>query len=417
MTEQASSTAPIKALLPAKIDLAEEKTQLIVAVLVAATAAFSAFALTACAHLHPTDVTVLDTVARIQVDPVFRMQSLSHSVFVTLGYGPLAVAFWLCEYFLWHGQAIGYHAINIGIHVFTAVVVAVLAGHIAGSIGRANSLAPAAALWAGLLYAVSPRAALFMIGISGQPALLCTLFSVLSILSYVRLRLLHEQEYLLSGLICFLLAMGLGAPAVIVPVVVSLAEVFLFTKSELPVVKRVLLPLPYWLVLFFLATVAMVVPGHFYGDHGIFSLSAESGLLNNSNASGELLSTDPFIGGMVATVVTVAALLAGGLVAMRAVMRTLNWKRFAFVAIWAALVFAFDRHFVAQPPAAIISSVPACLCLAFAAVPALDQIPRRQAKWLAAVGCFVLTALAGAFALTSSYYADHSVNGTVFGAR
>lgn len=129
-----------------------------------------------------------------------------------------------------------WHGFDLLLHV----MVSLLVGLLAMRLFRAGL----AGLLAGLLFAVMPIHVEVVSWVSCRKDLLSALFGLLSVLSYLRWRGLDHREdkapshfWLVSGLVCFLLALFSKVPVITLPGVLVLAEVFLASRLR-PVSMR-----------------------------------------------------------------------------------------------------------------------------------------------------------------------------------
>ena len=145
-------------------------------------------------------------------------------------YEPLAWMVSSGEYVVWQFDPRWYHAVSIGLHAATAVAVYFLTVEIlrlcrAGSAFETAAAAAASTAW----FAVHPQRVEVVAWITAQPNLLCALFCLWSILAY-----LHAVEpsgslnrrWLNVSLALFVASLLSKAPAVSLPVVLLVLDVY-----------------------------------------------------------------------------------------------------------------------------------------------------------------------------------------------
>lgn len=355
-------------LVPARADLSTNITQLIVASVVAAAAAFSIFAL--APHLViAADALILNVILPENHSLISGIMSkLTDPALINWGCGPLALASLSIDTGVLHLGESALRWGNIALHALCAILVVHITAHAARSQNRSNSLAQAAALWAGVLYAVFPTAVNWLVPLGGRAELLATTFALAAVLFYLRFRMLREQPYLTLSLVCFALSMLSGPEGLVVPPAVIAAELLLFGRDELPAARRGMFVASYLMMLSFAATITVLIPG--YGPLNLAASGADRWL--------SLLTACP-------PALKVALALAVGAGAARLAQGRASFRALAWPLLWfvCALVIHMSmqafRH-CGSDPWCIVPAAPLSIFLAISFLPAVDTIKRKTAR-------------------------------------
>lgn len=155
------------------------------------------------------------------------------------------------------------HILNLGLMAATVFFVSQITSEICGRFGNRLRAIPAA--WAGLLYAVSPIQAEWLIDVSLRAELLCTFFYLGAVFSYLRFRITNSKPILRIALLATLMALLCRPEAMTLPAVITVLELLLPAAEPSGAVnvrrpQRLVSILLFWLVLFFASTVSAVAP-------------------------------------------------------------------------------------------------------------------------------------------------------------
>lgn len=345
---------------------------------------------------------------------------------VMKSYRPLTSLSIFLDYLIWRNNAIGFHATNVlllcGCALFTGLITLELTGQ------RGNRLGATAAIWSALLFVVYPLHAEPVAWMIGRVDLLCTLFYLASVFCYLRYRLLRESAYLTGSLVWFFAALACKEMAVTLPVVLFLAELFLFKpekdstltgdetdRTDVRASSRFQLIINYIAALFLFATIRTLMLGTVIGGYGdSFSLSA--GLRNLADKATLLkiiypASEEQMFLPWVKPVLFCSYLACLSSFGARLLLRSTRWSPALFLLGWivVAVVPALQVWHIYPNLSGsrlfYLSSAPFCMLLALMAVPALDTLKRKFVRPALAVA---LVSLSMIFACWS-YLADGNV--------
>lgn len=146
-----------------------------------------------------------------------------------------------------------FHFTNLLLFFVCCCLVSLLTLELTGRTG--NRMSGAAALWAGLLFAVYPLHLESVAWITGRVDVLCTLFYLASVFLFLRFQLIRETSFLCMSLVCFWLALLSKEMAVTVPAVVTLAAFMLKPDVDNATIKKRLL----WVGTFWVSLGAFLV--------------------------------------------------------------------------------------------------------------------------------------------------------------
>lgn len=151
---------------------------------------------------------------------------------------PLVQLAFLTDYLVWGLNPFGYHFTNLVLHVLTTFQVYILA--------LLLNHRRLTALLAGLFFVAAPGPIEAVSWISGRTDLICSLFYLGALVSYILYRQPSRRIFGLLGPISFALALGAKEMAVTLPLVLALYEL-LFARATWQ--ARVRAQLPYWGIL------------------------------------------------------------------------------------------------------------------------------------------------------------------------
>jgi len=142
-------------------------------------------------------------------------------------YRPVTTASYFIDHALWKNNPFGYHLTNLLLHIFNVILVYTLALLITGT--------SAAALFAGLLFALHPANAEAVNVISFRDDLLCFTFFISSLIFYIKLRkpAAKKNPLIYAASLClFLLALFSKEMAISLPLVILLYDWIFNRESE-----------------------------------------------------------------------------------------------------------------------------------------------------------------------------------------
>jgi hypothetical protein len=378
-------------LVPARIDFSTNLTQLTFASIVACVAAVAMYAPTALLHLYADD-RLMHTIGQ-----TLRQGNLAMGINVFVGAiymngkmhadrGPLGVLSLLIDR---NFLGLNDHALHLGnilLQAICAVLIVQITAQLAASQRRSGMLAATAAVWAGIFYAVFPAAVGQLADIGGRGDMLANTFSLASIYLYLRFRTLRVSSYFKVSLLFCVLALFSATHAMIVPLVITGAEWLLFAGDRTRSMQRATFALPYWMALFFVATVSIAIPGYQPLNFGNMSASTPFGL------------------GAPEIAVFVCYAVALLLMFSRVVKGDESWRPFAWCALWLVAGTMLDR--VAVPSVQLhpydkVAWAPMAIGIALCLVPALGNVRRTTARSVLAVGTAFAVVLCGLFGYLS----------------
>jgi hypothetical protein len=332
-------------------------------------------------------------------------------------YRPAASLSVFLDYLLWGTNAAGFHLTNILLLCGSSVFVSLITLELTG--GAGNRLGAAAAIWAGLLFAIQPLHPEAVAWIIGRVDLLCTLFFLASVFCYLRFRLLSEPGYLTISIACFLTALLSKEMAVTLPAVITLAELCLpRTTASVPgnrsqaslspfngILDRLKPALLFWLVLAAYALVRTLILGTVVGGYG------QGGLVEMVK-SWRVFLDRPTLWKLVfpaneeyATADLVRRLLpgllasAGVFATLRIGLRSAKPGPFLLLAGWAIVSILPTFQIWHIYPNLVgsrlffLSSAPFCMLIALAVFPSVDVLAKRKAVFASFVSASIAMAI------------------------
>ncbi len=328
-------------------------------------------------------------------------------------YRPVVSLSVLIDYLLWGTNASGFHLTNILLLAGSCLFTALVTLEITGLYG--NRLKAAAAIWAGLLFAVYPLHGEAVAWIIGRVDLLSTLFYLASLFSYLRYRRLREKPYLWSSLLLFLLSLTSKEMAVTLPVVVALLEFLLPPPEGLGTAApgdfngmkaRLIRVGLFWLVLLAAAAGRFLLLGTLIGGYNTpgnpgWILQAPSVLFDRQALLkiilplNEELTFPPWLPVAMITVFVIAVLMT----AVRCLLRAVGIRAILSIAVVIPLTVLPALQVWHIYPNLVgsrlfyLGSAPLCILLAVMLLPVLDSISRRSAQTVCIAGTMALAAL------------------------
>ncbi|MEW6682235.1 MAG: tetratricopeptide repeat protein [Nitrospirota bacterium] len=148
----------------------------------------------------------------------FRSATAGAAHLPTRGYRPLVMVTYSLNY-AWGGSDVtGYHVVNIGLHAVSAVLVVLLLWHLSAS--------PMAAILGGVLFAVHPIHTEAVNYITARSSVLYTLWSLLTVIFFIRFRQTGRVSALAGALVSFAAALLAKEAAIVVPVLLVAYDVY-----------------------------------------------------------------------------------------------------------------------------------------------------------------------------------------------
>lgn len=325
-------------------------------------------------------------------------------------YRPLSSLSFFIDYLVWKTNSFGFHLTNILLLFCSAFFVALIVLEITGLSG--NRLGSAAALWAALLFAVYPLHPEACAWAIGRVDLLCSMFYLASVHSYLRFRLIREPVYIWASLICFVLALASKEMAATLPAVIAMAELLLVKTTWKGEAKDNSIAKFKYVGLFFLvlafyaafrtALLGAVVGGYGEGGLSVF-LNSWRVFLDKASLLKVILPMNEEV--QFASFVRPAsiAVYAGALVILlfRLVSGSTKIKPYLFLLGWALVAILPTIQVWHIYPNLVgsrlfyISSAPFCMLIALLLIPAVDAMKRRQAIVVTTVGTLLVALLFG----------------------
>jgi hypothetical protein len=398
----------------ASYDLASLKLQMMTGFALVLIACFVSYWSTLKVGFLLDDFLHLNYVAQAQAG---HWQGLLHNFYgnwadsdIMKSYRPLSSLSFFVDYLFWKTNALGFHLTNILLLFGSAFFVALIVLEVTGLSG--NRLGTACALWAALLFAVYPLHPEACAWAIGRVDLLCSLFYLASIHSYLRFRLIREPVYLWASLVCFVLALASKEMAATLPAVIALAELLLVKTTWKGEAKDYSIAKFKYVGLFFIALalyaafrtalLGAVVGGYGEGGLSVFANSWRV-FLDKASLVKIILPMNEEV--QFASFVKPAslAIYAGALVIFlfRLVAGSTKVRPFLFLLCWAVVAILPTIQVWHIYPNLVgsrlffISSAPLCMLLALLLLPAVDAMKRRQAIAVTAIGTLLLTLLFG----------------------
>ena len=185
---------------------------------------------------------LLDDNAKVYENPLIMSLSFSNIIkyfikFVFHTYMPLTILSYAVDYSLWGLNPWGYHAINLLIHLFNAVLVFIFV--------RRLTEKPAAALIASLLFAINPINVESVAWISERSNVLFTAFFLVSLLFYLnQISGISGKRNIYFSFLFFILSVLAKPAGVMLPFVILLIDYFKGLKIDR---KNILQKAPFFL--------------------------------------------------------------------------------------------------------------------------------------------------------------------------
>ncbi|GEM_PF-3517692 len=321
---------------------------------------------------------------------------------ITASNPPLVSISLLIDQALWGRHIDGFHFTNVLLLFGCALAVSLITLEITGLYG--NRLGAAPATWAGLLFAVNPLHVEAAAWLGGRDSLICGLACLASIFSYLRFRLLRENAYLIWSAVLFASAITVQGLALVLPVVVTLAEFILLPGQETQTAgarrTRLVVQASFWAVLggaLAIHALAATVPGA--PDAGqIAHAVSRFAVLDGDNWQRALFPAGHWDH---QPPLTLVLSLAGYLIPLAAVTARLMTGRLSarpVLFLGGGLLASMTASAAASPISAnlqgsqyyLLPTAFICIALSLAAIPALDAGGRKASIALAVSGAALL---------------------------
>jgi hypothetical protein len=397
----------------ASIEFGNVKVQMFIAFVLCLIACLCMFGSTLGTGFFLDDYLHLDYVARaVSGQPQLFLHNFTGNWAgsdVMKSYRPLVSLSFFIDYLLWHTNAFGYHLSNVLLFFGCCVFVALITQEISGLYG--SRLSAAAAIWAGLLFAVYPLHPEAVAWPVGRVDVICGLFYLACLFAYLRFRLLREWPYFIAAIIAFLLSLTAKEMAATLPLVITLLE---FTLPFPSVGQegfrtnwrlRLFCLATFWLTLAAYATMRTFLIGTLVGGYSSGGLkemlSTWRVFLDKPTlfklvfpVNEEVLVNPAYHALLFAAYVMIALSLT-----LRLIFRAAPWRPFIFLlASTLIMVLPTFQVWHINPNLVgsrlfFISSAPFCIFIALAALPALDRISRRWAHGVTTVGVLCLVTI------------------------
>ena len=430
MTDLSSTQEPVErklTLKPARLDFIAVQPQMVLGIVLAVLLSVLVYAPTLNCGFLLDDFLHMDYITRAAHgdwhDFLNNFTSNWAGSDIMKSYRPLVSLSLFTDHLVWGARAWGYHLTNILLMAGCSAFVALTTVEITGLTG--NRLRATAAVWAGILFALYPLHVESTAWVIGRVDLLCTLFYLISIWSYLRFRLIREKKYFVMSLACFVGALFSKEMAATLPVVITCIELLLHEQSKIVSppeyqamvqAKRRLAVLYFWFILGIAGSHRFLLFGTMvggYGDAGgaeTASIGATfiSSLRNFLNVdslkqilypvnldliarTGDYAFTELLKKILLGSYLTI---LAAGLV--RLLLGTTNRRVIAFLLIWTAVsvlptfqIWQISPNLVGSR-LFFLGSAPAIILLTLLAVPAIDAMKPALAKAFSIVGSLAL---------------------------
>ncbi len=181
-----------------------------------------------------------------------------HAVVAYNASRPLVILSWALDWRLWQLDPLGYHLVNVAIHVLNAGLAFLLGEVVARRLGYARPLL--VALAAAALWAVHPMTTEAVTYVTGRSESLCASFYLASVLCWLRWRQRGDGFQLFLSLASFVLAAATKEVAATIPATILLAECAL-PKPRPMGWKGWLALSPFWLALLLGAAARKLIYG------------------------------------------------------------------------------------------------------------------------------------------------------------
>ncbi len=403
-------------LKPARIELQSAKVQMLLA-------GFATFAVCIFSFVPSLHVGfLLDDF--LHIDYIYRALHSSPSDFlhnfygnwanspVMLSYRPLVSVSLFIDYLIWGANAFGFHLTNLILYWGCSLLVGLIALELTGM--RGNRLGAAAPFWAALLFCAYPLHLESAAWIIGRVDLLCTLFTLISVWGYFRFRLLREKYLFHLSLASFIVAILCKEPAVVLPAVISVAEILLApywpdnnTSEFRPraQTRRLSGVLSYWVIVGMYFPIRWAILGTMVGGYGGSPLAALKHLFDKGTVERiffpenlDLIRRFGFwdLHQKLDAVLRYAYIGIAGLGLVRLVTSTASWRILLFLLSWLFLSIVPALQIWQISPNLVgsrlffMASAPFTILLAFLALPAIDIIKKQTAKIVSIAGAVLL---------------------------
>ena len=331
---------------------------------------------------------------------------------VMLSYRPLVSVSLFIDYLIWGANAFGFHLTNLILYWGCSLMVGLIALELTGM--RGNRLGAAAPFWAALLFSVYPLHLESAAWIIGRVDLLCTLFTLISVWGYFRFRLLREKYLFHLSLASFVVAILCKEPAVVLPAVISAAEILLApywpddnTIEFRPRAqsRRLSGVLSYWVIVGMYFPIRWAILGTMVGGYGGSPLAALKHLFDKGTLERiffpenlDLIRRFGFwdLRQKLDTVLKCAYIGIAGLGLVRLLTSTASWRIILFLLSWLFLSIVPALQIWQISPNLVgsrlffMASAPFAILLAFLALPAIDIIKKQTAKMVSIAGAVLL---------------------------
>lgn len=391
----------------ATLDLRTSKVQMIVGAVLAIVTCFIVYAPTLNVGFLLDDFLHLDYVARATHGD---WGDFAHNFYgnwagsdIMKCYRPLSSTSFLIDYLIWGANAFGFHLTNIILFALCALFVGLTTLELTGAYG--NRLGAAAALWAGLLFAVYPLHPEATAWAIGRVDLLCGVFYFASLFFYMRFRLLHEKPYFWLSLGCFVLSFASKEMAVTLPVAIALYELLIVSSKTTRTLNRVMFVGTYFVLLATLSIIRTLLLSTVIGGYetlGADSVLSIVGVFLDKATLLKLfvpINEEVAIASFIIPALYICYILVALLLVSRLIMRSVSIRPFLFLLAWAVVLILPTFQVWHIHPNLVgsrlffLSSAPFCMLFVLAALPAIDVLNKRTAKVMTLVGAVVLSAI------------------------
>ncbi len=311
---------------------------------------------------------------------------------------PVSPVWFLSKLLLLTVGAQAFHLVSTGIVALTCLLVSLITLEITGRYG--NRLGAVAAIWAGLMFAVHPLHAAVANTVLAGGLLLAPTFYLGAFWAYLRFRLLRETAYLVGSISLCCLALLSDFRTMTLPAALLAAEWCLYRKQDLGRANSAIHSLkmisPYVVSAVILGLVEVLLPSVFplsdvrlAADPLAVLWNHVPDLLAFQFGSGTLNWAPPVL--MLAYAVCLVVLIVR--ISLRSVPAGPFLLGCSLIVIlsspmllsWKATIPLLERHAVLY-----LATAPVCILLALAALPAVDAISRRHARWVSLGGAVAL---------------------------
>jgi protein O-mannosyl-transferase len=181
-------------------------------------------------------------------------------------YNPLLLVLFKIAWPIFGLKYIWYHVVSVVVHATNAYLVYLLARQIFSFIKI--KLFDKAAWLAGVLFLLWPVQVEAVAWVSAWPHLWVTLFSLLSLLNYLKSRLNNSQKHFILSLLFFIIALLIKETAIVLPFIILLWEVWLMSDKKFKIKKKFQYVWAYLAALVIFSVLRYIVTGLFFGYYG-----------------------------------------------------------------------------------------------------------------------------------------------------